>query len=87
MQAATNEKIMITMKILAVVKKNVPMIPIVVSAIIATPVAKPSKPSIKFTAFVIAKIQSQVIGKLSQPKWKLPMIGNTIKFILILPKK
>ena len=37
------------------------------NAIIETPVAKPSKPSIKLTALVIAKIQKIVTGKLSHP--------------------
>ena len=44
-------------------KKKYPVKALVESAMIATPVAKPSNPSIKLTALVIPKIQINVIGK------------------------
>ena len=48
-----------------------------------TPDAKPSKPSIKFTAFVIAKIHNKVSGKLNQRKSIIPTTGNVTKSIRI----
>ncbi|CAC5595893.1 Uncharacterised protein [Staphylococcus aureus] len=53
------------MKILAC---KIAMNPIVMSPIAETPDAKPSSPSIKLIAFVIATIQITVIGILRNPK-------------------
>lgn len=75
-QAATNAKIIIDTYTLPTFKKKNPVIPIVVRAITATPVANPSKPSIKLTALVIARIQIQVIGKLNQPSPNVPINGS-----------
>lgn len=47
---------------------NIAMKPMVVKPITDTPDAKPSKPSIKFIAFVIATIHIIVIGILKIPK-------------------
>ncbi len=52
------------MKILAC---KIAMNPIVMSPIAETPDAKPSSPSIKLIAFVIATIQITVIGILRNP--------------------
>ena len=43
----------------------------VISAIVETPAARPSKPSIKFTAFVIPTIQMIVNGILNKPKSRI----------------
>lgn len=67
------------MKILAC---KIAMNPIVMSPIAETPDAKPSSPSIKLIAFVIATIQITVIGILRNPKWIVVPIGNEIKSIV-----
>jgi len=67
-KAATRVNIRIGTYVLVTVKKKKPVIALVVRAIIETPVAKPSRPSRRFTAFVMATIQIIVIGMLSQPK-------------------
>lgn len=53
--AATNVNIIIDIKVLVTFKKKYPVTALVDKAIIATPVANPSNPSIKLTALVIAK--------------------------------
>ncbi len=68
-------------------KKKYPVKALVESAMIATPVAKPSNPSIKLTALVIPKIQINVIGKLNQPRETTPRNGKVKVVILILAIK
>ena len=61
---------------------NIAIKPIVISAIIETPDARPSNPSIKFIAFVMATIQMTVIGIPNIPKCIVGPIGNEIKSIV-----
>ena len=84
MDAATRVKIMIGTATSAIVKKKNPIIPMVVRAIIETPVANPSKPSIKLTAFVIANIHINVMGKLKTPNCIFPINDRVKEMIKIL---
>ena len=45
-----------------------------------TPTARPSRPSIRFTAFVIATIQMIVIGYDHQPRFRYVMLEKTLGF-------
>ena len=54
-----------------------------VKPIMETPAAKPSKPSIKFTALVKAKIHKIVTGRLNQPSSHFPKKGKLILSISI----
>ena len=45
-----------------------------------TPTARPSSPSIKLTAFVIATIQMIVIGYDHQPRFRYVMLEKTLGF-------
>ena len=78
--AATNVNIIIDIKVLVTFKKKYPVTALVDKAIIATPVANPSNPSIKLTALVIAKIHISVIGKLNHPKVTVPKNGCHFNF-------
>ena len=78
---------MIDTKVLVTFKKKYPVTALVVKAIIETPVANPSKPSIRLTALVIARIQIMVIGKLSQPSGITPKNGKVNVVILTLATK